>query len=56
MVLYVRELIKFYGTILYNFGYTIEGLVVWHWSSTHWSKDVIQFVPVKEYINMKGKA
>ena len=56
MVLYIEKLIKFYGTILYNFGYTIEGLVVWHWTGTHWSKDVVQFVPVKEYLTKKGEA
>ena len=48
--------LNFYGTILYNFGYTIEGLVVWHWTGTHWSKDVVQFVPVKEYLTKKGEA
>ena len=46
--------LNFYGTILYNFGYTIESLVVWHWSSTHWEKHVIQFVPIKDYIR-KGE-
>lgn len=47
--------LRFYGTILYNFGYTIEGLVIWHWLGTHWEKHVIPFVPVKEYISKKGQ-
>jgi hypothetical protein len=46
--LYQRQL-DYYGTILENHGYTVEGLVVWHWRNSKWDKYELEFNKVKEY-------
>lgn len=51
---YAHQL-NFYGTILLNHGYTIEGLRVWHWTGEIWEADTLEFVPVKEYLRNKEK-
>lgn len=49
---YAHQL-NFYGTILTNFGYTVEKLIVWHWTGEQWEEDQLEFVPVEEYLNNK---
>lgn len=46
---YVHQL-NFYGTILTNFGYTIEKLIIWHWTGDQWEADVLVFIPIEEYL------
>lgn len=41
--------LNFYGTILENQGYTVKGLVVWHWHEGQWNKHELEFNKVKEY-------
>lgn len=45
---YHRQL-NYYGTILQNKGYTVRGLVVWHWHEGQWDKHPLGFKAVKEY-------
>lgn len=45
---YKRQL-DYYGTILQNHGYTVDGLVVWHWHNGAWNKHTMSFEPVNEY-------
>jgi hypothetical protein len=49
---YAHQL-NFYGTILYNLGYTVEKLVVWHWTGEQWDRDVLVFEPIEEYLTIK---
>lgn len=49
---YTHQL-NFYGTILTNFGYTVEKLVIWHWTGERWEADVIMFTPIEEYLTVK---
>lgn len=49
---YTHQL-NFYGTILANFGYTVEKLIIWHWTGEHWEADVILFTPIEEYLRGK---
>lgn len=49
---YAHQL-NFYGTILTNFGYTVEKLVIWHWTGEQWEADVLVFEPVEEYLIVK---
>ena len=42
--------LNFYGTILQNHGYTVEGLVIWHYHKEQWNKEVLKFEPVREYL------
>lgn len=49
---YAHQL-NFYGTILSNFGYTVEKLVVWHWTGERWESDILEFIPISEYLNNK---
>lgn len=51
---YAHQL-NFYGTILTNFGYTVEKLIIWHWTGSQWEADVLAFVPIEEYLNNKGE-
>jgi len=41
--------LSYYGTILENHGYKVQGLVVWHWYQNKWYSHPIPFKPVKEY-------
>lgn len=45
---YQRQL-NYYGTILQNHGYTVRGLVVWHWHDGRWDRHPLEFKAVKEY-------
>ena len=40
---------NYYGTILENHGYTIDGLVIWHWHEGKWNKHEFKYNQVKEY-------
>lgn len=46
---YTHQL-RFYGTILHNHGYTVEKLVIWHWTNGEWKDYRIDFTPVEEYL------
>lgn len=46
---YYKRQLDFYGTILENHGYTVKGLVVWHWHEGKWGKHALKFDKVKEY-------
>lgn len=50
---YAHQL-NFYGTILTNFGYTVEKLVIWHWTGGQWEADVLPFTPVEEYLRERS--
>ena len=42
--------LNFYGTILVNFGYTVEKIVIWHWNNGMWQPYYQEFEPIKEYL------
>lgn len=46
--------LNYYGTILLNFGYKVEKLVVWHWTGELWEADEIVFKPIAEYVREGG--
>lgn len=50
--LYWRQL-SYYGTILQNHGYTVAGLVIWHWHGGKWDKYTNAFISVKKYEKRK---
>lgn len=45
---YKRQL-RFYGTILHNHGYKVNGLTVWHYHEGEWKRHSFAFKPIKEY-------
>lgn len=42
--------LRFYGTILLNWGYKIDKLVIWHWRDGRWQPYFQDFEPIKEYL------
>lgn len=54
LIVYKRQL-NFYGTILTNHGYTVKGLVIWHYHEGSWNKHTSEFTPVDNYLR-KEKA
>lgn len=46
---YYKHQLDFYGTILENFGYKVEGLVIWHWHKGKWDKHPLKYRPVSKY-------
>jgi hypothetical protein len=40
---------NYYGTILQNHGYTVKGIVVWHWHEGRWQKHEFPFKAIREY-------
>lgn len=49
---YEKQL-NYYGTILHNHGFTVKGLVVWHYHEGVWKKHTKEFTPVDNYIKEK---
>lgn len=50
---YKRQL-DFYGTILTNWGYTVKGLVIWHYHEGSWVKHTNDFTPIENYLRSKA--
>lgn len=49
LAIYQHQL-NYYGTILQNHGYTVKGLVIWHYFEGGWNKHTFEFTPVDNYI------
>lgn len=45
-----RHQLNYYGTILQNHGYTVKGLVIWHYHEGSWNKHTSEFKPVENYV------
>lgn len=53
LAIYQHQL-NYYGTILQNHGYTVKGLVIWHYHEGSWNKHTSEFTPVDNYVRKEG--